>query len=294
MNFAVIVTYNPNIDNVLSLLNILTDNDFQCIVVDNNSNTSFLKNKNKYSVINLEKNLGIAKAQNIGINKAVRNGADYIIFFDQDSTIDQSFLDKLTGDFLSVKKSGVKLAAIGPQFIDKELGFYAPGLLVNRKGLIHKIDISQINEPKKVGVIISSGSLVSTKALIDIGFMNEDLFIDYVDTEWCLRALNKGYKIYISNNALMYHSIGEKTVRLGSINCPVHSPYRRYYRIRILFLLCRMIHISKLWIANMFLNNFIATCILFATQKNKIDYIKFLLLAVRDGLSNKKGILNEN
>lgn len=55
-----------------------------------------------------------------------------------------------------------------------------------------------------------------------------------------------------------------------------------------------MSHISKLWIANMFLNNFIATCILFATQKNKIDYIKFLLLAVRDGLSNKKGILNEN
>lgn len=61
------------------------------------------------------------------------------------------------------------------------------------------------------------------------------IFIDYVDTEWCFRALSKGYKLYMSEKAVMRHSVGDDTINLLNFKIPVHSGYRRYYRVRNLF-----------------------------------------------------------
>jgi rhamnosyltransferase len=38
-----------------------------------------------------------------------------------------------------------------------------------------------------------------------VGGMNDSLFIDYVDIEWCLRAKNLGYEILGCYRALMNH-----------------------------------------------------------------------------------------
>lgn len=294
---SVIISYNPNKFALYDLILSVNKQNVDVILVDNasvnKSEINDLKSDSRisFSLIELENNCGIAKAQNVGIEYALEMGAKKIIFFDQDSTINKDFIDNLINDFNSLKKSGINLAAIGPQFIDKELGFYAPGLLVKKNGLIDKIDISKISKPEEVGIIISSGSLISVPVLKDIGFMNEDFFIDYVDTEWCFRALAKGYKVYVSSNAIMYHSVGESTIQFFGKTCPVHSAYRRYYRIRNLLLMRNMPHISKAWIISMLINNFIAQLALIFTQKNKIAYIRYFLISIIDGFKGKKGSL---
>ncbi|GAA5185119.1 rhamnosyltransferase [Acinetobacter kookii] len=290
---SVIVTYNPNLQNLSKLTEMLSASCTDVVIVDN-----FSKNINELSallinaeVVSLRENYGIARAQNTGIKKALELGAKKIFFFDQDSEIDEHFIKNLVSDYNKLEGMGGKIAAIGPQFIDKEFGFYAPGLIVKNNGLINKIDISEIAEPVQVGIIISSGSLIPVSVLQDVGFMNEDFFIDYVDTEWCFRALQKGYKIYVSNKAVMYHSVGESTITLLGKTCPVHSPYRRYYRVRNLFLMKNMPHISKAWIFSMLINNCIAQIILFFTQKNKFSYIHYFIISIIDGLKGKKGSL---
>jgi rhamnosyltransferase len=89
-----------------------------CIVVDNTPNgvkkNSMLFPNCQY--VELGENLGIAKAQNIGSEKIIEKGVDYLMFLDQDSFLPFD-------DFITLKKSleelrSVRLGAIGPQPIN--------------------------------------------------------------------------------------------------------------------------------------------------------------------------------
>lgn len=83
--------------------------------------------------------------------------------------------------------------------------------------------------------------MVSKEVFEIVGMMDEELFIDYVDTEWCLRCLNYGILVHIIPDIEMVHAIGDKSVKICGINIPIHSPVRRYYRVRNAFLLLRKI-----------------------------------------------------
>ncbi|HFR6094685.1 TPA: rhamnosyltransferase, partial [Shigella flexneri] len=100
--------------------------------------------------------------------------------------------------------------------------------------------------PFKSSVTISSGTMVSKEVFEIVGMMDEELFIDYVDTEWCLRCLNYGILVHIIPDIEMVHAIGDKSVKICGINIPIHSPVRRYYRVRNAFLLLRKNHVPLL------------------------------------------------
>ena len=69
------------------------------------------------------KNYGIATAQNKGIEFAIENGADYILFFDQDSSIPDGYVQALYSDYQYLQGQGEKVGAIGPRFIDDRYNF---------------------------------------------------------------------------------------------------------------------------------------------------------------------------
>lgn len=288
--FSIIVCYNPKKETIINLINILVLSKINTIIIDNNStDLSYQKElSSNCSVINLKINLGIAKAQNIGIENAVKLGADNIIFFDQDSSVCDNFVNDLISDYNKMNLSYEFFAAIGPRFVDEKKGFYFPALKFNNHGLIDKISVENISEPIEVSFLISSGTLVSVKALKEIGLMREEFFIDFVDTEWCFRALSKGYKLYMSEKAVMRHSIGDDTLKIANFNIPVHSGFRRYYRIRNLFFMWKMPYIPKILVAKLMVTNFGIQILLLLTKNKKADYIKYYIKAIRDGLRQSK------
>jgi rhamnosyltransferase len=80
--------------------------------------------------------------------------------------------------------------------------------------------------------------------------MDEYLFIDEVDTEWCLRARARGYQCIGACGAVMAHTLGSDTMRLHvgrSRHVPIHSPVRLYYIMRNGLLLARMPHVPATW-----------------------------------------------
>lgn len=286
ITYAIVVTYNPEPKKIRDLIYQLEINLVKVIVVDNNS--TFKDTDISYICINLDSNFGIAYAQNIGIKKAIELGAENIIFFDQDSFIDSNFVSNLLYDFDKINKTPIKLAAIGPRFLDANKGFYFPALKFNSKGLIDKISVENIDKPIEVSFLISSGTLVSVEALKEIGLMREEFFIDFVDTEWCFRALSMGYKLYMSDKAFMKHSIGDDTLKLANFNIPVHSGFRRYYRIRNLFFMWKMPYIPKILVAKLMLTNFAIQVLLFLMKDKKMDYLKYYIKATKDGIKESK------
>ena len=64
----------------------------------------------------------------------------------------------------------------------------------------------------------------------------DDLFIDWVDHEYCFRLARHGYRILIANQVKLTHRLGvfKKRKLLGfvSIRWRSHSPIRLYYKFR--------------------------------------------------------------
>ncbi|MDG9860089.1 glycosyltransferase family 2 protein [Acinetobacter ursingii] len=291
---TIIITYNPDIGKVNSLIQSIVLNKDSCVIVVDNKSLNIKDFSNLFTIENvvhsvfLEDNLGIAFAQNMGIKKAIELGASHILFFDQDSKISNNFVEDLISDYEKISVENTKIAAIGPRFIDENKGFYFPALRFNKYGLIDKISVEDIKVPTEVSFLISSGTLVSVDSLKSIGFMKEEFFIDFVDTEWCFRALSMGYKIYMSEKAIMKHSIGDDTLKIFNFNIPVHSGFRRYYRIRNLFFMWKMPYIPKVLVAKLMVTNFVIQILLFLLKDKKLDYIKFYLKAIKDGVKQSK------
>lgn len=288
--FSVIVSYNPELDNLLKLIEALKVQGVSPVVVDNGTLDKDVADMLSISchVILMDDNVGIAKAQNVGIDFCRSKGCEYVIFFDQDSDISASFVDALLSDYTKASQtSDGKVASIGPVFTDSRYGFYYKVIKLDKLGFRKKVDPQYESEPFEVSLIISSGSLIPIAILEDVGYMDEKLFIDYVDTEWCLRAIAKGYKIYVATSAQMSHAIGDKMVSALGFNIPVHSPFRRYYRVRNALIFSRMSHVPVIMKVRDNIFNVIHQGILIMTQKNKKAYVKSMVKAIKDGIANK-------
>ncbi|NBA24204.1 rhamnosyltransferase [Aeromonas caviae] len=280
MIYAVIVTYNPEEEKLKSLISSLMSSGVYPVVVDN---ASSLLCALPCKVIQLDSNYGIAKAQNIGVDYilSVDTNASAVVFFDQDSSIsDDVFISKLYEPILNNR---TKISA--PVFIDQACGFTYPIVEIKKLGNRVKHYPSPDAAEFNVNCVISSGTMVEVSALKKIGFMIEGLFIDYVDTEWCLRAYSMGFDILIVPSARMKHSIGDKTIKFGSFYIPKHSPTRRYYRIRNAFYLLRMSHVPKIMSCREIIFSIMHQTILISLSKSeRRAYLNSLLRGVRDGL----------
>jgi rhamnosyltransferase len=65
--------------------------------------------------------------------------------------------------------------------------------------------------------------------------MREELFIDHVDTDWFMRAQQRGWAAYGACSANMEHRLGDRTLRFwlgGWREIALHSPLRHYYQFR--------------------------------------------------------------
>lgn len=127
--------------------------------------------------------------------------------------------------YLQDKKVGI----VAPNYKDVNTGEMSP--FVQKCGLGFK-RVKCSGDYIEVLTVITSGSLMKTSVFKEVGFFKEELFIDYVDNEMCLRLLENGFKIYVITEAIMYHRLGKRRIyKLGPLKfIPTnHSVLRKYY-----------------------------------------------------------------
>jgi rhamnosyltransferase len=252
---AIIISYNPNLDFLRSEISLLENQVEKIWIIDN---ASFLSIKNWVSnldascdleLVQLQTNLGLGAGQNKGIELARSADASHVLILDQDSQPMPDMVERLLTALNCLQLQGISVAAVAPVYVDRvtgmRSGFVRFGLLDYKKQFV-----TPDQDPVEADFIISSGSLISMNALDEIGLIDEDLFIDHVDTEWCLRALSKGFKLFGIPSAQMFHSLGDKRKRVWFLrwrNIPYHAPFRYYYMIRNGVLLQKRSYIPWRW-----------------------------------------------
>lgn len=283
--FSIIVAYLPDVEALFRKVEILKRCHVVPVVVNNSAHE--LPDSLGCEVLELGDNYGIATAQNKGIKHVRALSADIIMFFDQDSTISESLVEALVQP---IKLKQAQMTA--PVFFDEKQGFFYKIINISRFGLVIKHKLEQLPDKFTTNAVISSGHTVNATVFDKVGLFADDFFIDYVDTEWCLRAAAAGFYTQICKHAVMQHSIGDKVINLKFVKAPVHSPYRRYYRIRNAFLLLRKKHVPVGLALREAAFSVVHQLVLIVACQNKWDYFRYLLLGVYDGIRGKTGKLS--
>ena len=208
----------------------------------------------------------------------------YISFFDQDSVITNNFINSLID---IAQNNNYKIVA--PLSRDSITNEILPSVSLGSSGLPHTVNYFYNALPYPVDIVISSGTTVLTKVFDCVGFFDESLFIDHVDTEWCLRCKNKNLKIFIIPSVEMIHSIGSRRKKISSFTVQVHSAERCYYQIRNSLLLLRSKHIPIFFSIHEILATGFSRFLLLFVVDNKLTYLKSYCKGITDGLFGNDG-----
>ena len=283
---AVVVCYSPDIAQLRQTCLCLLRSNSAVILVDN-TEKSYVEGSGEFSdctVITNGENVGVARAQNIGIRQAVDSGADVVVFFDQDSRIGPGFLPAL----LAPLTAGYP-AVVAPVSYDAAKGFEYPSLKVSKHGLQQKVHVNGRVEPYVVDIVISSGTATTVETFDRAGEMDEEFFIDFVDTEWCLRCRRRNIPIHVVPAAVMIHSVGSRSIDLGFATVSVHSPLRCYYQIRNCLQLFRKESVPLILAARETVVVSVHKILLLMCVSNRAAYIKALAKGLYDGLTGATG-----
>lgn len=225
---AVVVTYHPD-RGFPERLARLAQQVHKVIVVDNNSNRdALLRLRESTSAPNVdlienERNLGIASALNRGARVALSQGYPWILTLDQDSKPGSGMVERLVAAYVNHPKSDA-VAVVAAVPTDEDSG---------------RTELTELcggEESIEVSTVLTSGSLIAGPIFVSTGMFREDFFIDYVDTEYCLRVRKADYSVILACKARLLHNLGAPTYhrflwkpRVVTSN---HSPLRRYYITR--------------------------------------------------------------
>jgi rhamnosyltransferase len=172
-------------------------------------------------------NLGVARALNLGVERARASAFAWVLLLDQDSDLHNGMLRSLI-EVRAAYPEPRRVAVIGA-------GFGAESLPARAPGATERPAFGPGAPWEEVESVITSGSLIPLAAHAAIGPFRDEFFIDYVDSEYCFRARAKGYRVIRTTQPLMAHTIGAPSRHrmLGVSKWTTnHSPDRRYYIAR--------------------------------------------------------------
>jgi len=295
---AVVVLYHPDQLLLGRLLKSIYEEVDAVFAVDNTPGSSterppFIgEDFGPDSYIPLGDNMGIAAAQNVGIRKCLSEGYSHVLLLDQDSCPDPNMVHELLAAEAAMLKSNLNVAAVGPLFIDEKNGTASKAI---RHGWLHvrKIPIDKsAAHPVEADYLISSGSLIRLSKIKELGLMREELFIDWVDIEWGLRALRANSKCYIVPSAVMRHSIGDDFVRVLAKDINLHNDIRNYYIVRNATYLLHLKSMGWRWRSVTFVKIPLYVCFYSWHSGHRWQSMCLLCKAVSHGLRRRVGRLD--
>ncbi|MDP6682968.1 MAG: glycosyltransferase family 2 protein [Desulfobacterales bacterium] len=282
---AVIVTYFPD-RKFEQRLEKISRQVKHVLVIDNGTTGSaslhlglYVKDYPDVKLIKNSTNFGVAQALNQGVRKAAEHGYQWVALFDQDSLPGPDMIRKMLNLWDQYPEPD-RLMIVGSNTV------YRNCSSIN--------DVSKNQKPwEEVSHVITSGSLICMKAFDMAGYFNKDLFIDYVDIEFCLRLRSKGYSTLLARDAVLHHNMGnieEHNIFKRRVHPTHHNPVRRYYQFRNSFLLNKLYKKEfRSWhrVNSIVLLKIICLILLF--EKNRPEKMFQIVKGTLHGLSGRAG-----
>ncbi len=224
MNLSIItINYNGSQDTIklLDSLKNQENKNFNILVIDNASdseNVAILdeyinQNRQHFSAIELIKNklnLGFSGGNNVGIQKALLNGAEWVLLLNNDAWLEKDFFVRLMPELNSTTQD-----ICGIPLIEGASTAYC-GKIEWLKPTLHHVyePISKLNQ--KSIYAIGGAVAIHKRVFEKIGLMDEKYFLYFEDADFSKQATNAGFKITILQNIKAHHTVSSSTHKLGS------------------------------------------------------------------------------
>jgi rhamnosyltransferase len=287
---AVVVCFHPDAPTLRSLVEQVSP-DLNHIVLVNNGPQGQLNGDwgGQVLVVECDGNIGVAAALNRGFEQAFAQGADAVIGFDQDSQPESGLVKRLCEHWNqeALLNPHKPLGAIGPALRDREahhlMHAFAPYNWLRQRFW------AKPGGRYAVDHLITSGCLISLKAWRQVGGLNEDLFIDWVDVEWCGRAHHAGLHVLMDGDAVLFQRIGARSQSFAGRHFHVHPPFRHYFVVRNALLILRDPRFPLGWRCHhvLYALRVVLVSLVFVSQR--AERLGCVVRGVLDGLARRTG-----
>ena len=244
---AIIVVFHPDMERLHCLVQRLARLVGEIVLINNGTTPlRVMAWPSNIRIRHARRNLGVAAALNMGVRLLARRHYTHAWSFDQDSLPASDALEKLQSAWLAAPQASF-VAAVAPGIQEYETDRILPFLLSDEQGAVQG---KLLYSPQEISAAITSGLLFRIDVWRALGGALEPLFIDHVDTEWCWRLRNAGWRILAVPDARIDHQLGEPGPRLAWFcgrRVTVRAPIRTYYMLRNGWLLRRMTSTPSGW-----------------------------------------------
>jgi rhamnosyltransferase len=285
-----IVLYNPKIDCLLKTIDSIQNQCHKILLYLNSpiSDIFFLKDlyPNKIEIFGNGANMGLGYAHNKLIKESSLFDGDYLILSDQDTIYPSNF----TYEMLEFKDQNFTIAC--PAWIDindKSLKVVDQYFLLN-----NQLYRDNTNQSRPMAHAISSGMFVNLKKLDGTILPDNDLFIDWIDNDWCWRLISSGQKIIYNPKVVLNHNLGNTKIQYSILTFTKRNHIRDYYIIRnmLYILIYKKYNINvKPYLIKKFIHHSLLSVM--SSERNIHTRIWYLFCALKDGALGKLGPLNK-
>lgn len=235
----VICNYNKKNDALACIRSILESKfqDYDIYVVDNVSTDGSAEAiRNAYGeqvtlLVNQE-NLGGSGGFNTGLRAAFQKGYPYLMCVDNDALLDENAVGNLLAFLQEHPETGIAAAKIyhreAPDYVQQF------GQKIDFENFC--TDVTYLNAyedgsmPEYVYTdAVAACALMIRRSVIEkIGFMPEENFLYWDDTEWCYLCNRAGWKVASVGNAMALHAMGAKKELENTF--PTYYAWRNWIR----------------------------------------------------------------
>lgn len=232
--FALIVVFLPDRDKLGALIDSLNGQVQKVILLNNGVPEGFdLHQYQGVEILDMGGNIGIGGALNKGFAFLKSLSPEFVVTFDQDSLAAEGQIEMLVKAWDAAPEGGKRKGAIGPAFYDLRKGVRFEYPFFRSNGLLIKRIYDEGQGVVEVDTLITSGMIVPYYMYEEAHLFDEQLFIEFVDTEWCFRTLKQGFQHYGCFSKKMKHELSDDAPKkFFGIFILKYSPFRRYYYFR--------------------------------------------------------------
>lgn len=162
----------------------------------------------RVQILELAENKGYAGNNNVGIEAAMEDGADWLLILNEDVIVDPG----ATGELLSAAMSSPEVGFVGPMvyhFDEPEIIQSAGGMMTENWLAAHRgqnqSDRDQFASVESVDWVSGCAFLVRREMIEEIGLIDERFFYYWEETEWCLRARAREWAVVFVPKAKVWH-----------------------------------------------------------------------------------------
>jgi GT2 family glycosyltransferase len=199
--------------NCLSALKLSAGVEWRLFIVDNGSTDGSPERLSglgeNVTLICSPRNGGWTGGNNLGVQQALREGFEHILLLNNDANVRPETL----AAFMAAQGLPQAQGAILGGVLRSETGeeeSQAGSRLRPETGLVQWISLAELGAPSGDGLLptatVCGGALFAHRSVFEaVGPFDDDFYLYYDESDWCLRAAGKGRRCWVADRAVVHH-----------------------------------------------------------------------------------------